>query len=107
MGSNVKVTGRIAAAGRKLAGVNRQDFANAARLEVGKLALLEAGGSASLQEKDDIEAVLRAFDHFGVIVVDEDDMMGAGVRLKFTRRDVAQIMRLEDEGGIARSDDAP
>jgi hypothetical protein len=33
--------------------------------------------------------------------------MGAGVRLKFTREDVAQLVRLEGEGGIARSDDAP
>jgi hypothetical protein len=29
------------------------------------------------------------------------------VRLKFTRKDVRQIMRLEGEGGIVGSDDAP
>jgi len=33
--------------------------------------------------------------------------MGAGVRLKFTRQDVKQIMRLEGEVGIVRSDDTP
>ena len=33
--------------------------------------------------------------------------MGAGVRLKFTRQDVKQIGRLENEGGFARSDDVP
>ena len=33
--------------------------------------------------------------------------MGAGVRLKFTRQDVKHINRLEGEGGMVRSDDAP
>jgi hypothetical protein len=33
--------------------------------------------------------------------------MGAGVRLKFTRQDVKQIARLEGEGGVVGSDDAP
>jgi hypothetical protein len=45
--------------------------------------------------------------HFGVVVVDESADMGAGVRLKFTRADVRQIARLEGEGGIIGSDDAP
>jgi len=39
-----------------------------------------------------------------VIVIGEWDGMGAGVRLKFTRRDVKQIDRLESEGGIVRAD---
>ena len=30
----------------------------------------------------------------------ENDCIGAGVRLKFVRRDVKQIGRLENEGGI-------
>ena len=46
-------------------------------------------------------------DHFGVIIIEELDGMGAGVRLKFTRQDVSQIARLEGEGGIVGSDDAP
>jgi hypothetical protein len=33
--------------------------------------------------------------------------MGAGVRLKFACQDVRQIGRLESEGGIIGSDDAP
>jgi hypothetical protein len=39
--------------------------------------------------------------------VEETDGMGAGVRLKFTRTDVRQIARLENEGGVVGSDDAP
>ena len=46
-------------------------------------------------------------DFFGVVVIDEGDGMGAGVRLKFSRQDVRQITRLESEGGIVGADDAP
>lgn len=107
MGSNVKITGRIMAAGRALAGVGRDDFARVAGIPLQRIALLEASGSAWLPTGEDVEAIARTFDHFGIVVIDEDDSMGAGVRLKFTRGDVGQIMRLEGEGGIARSDDAP
>ena len=55
----------------------------------------------------DAEAVSRGLAHYGVIVIEESDGMGAGVKLKFTRQDVKQISRLEGEGGIVRSDDAP
>lgn len=107
MGSNARITGRIVAAGRALAGIGREDFARVAGIAPEDIALYEAGGSAWLPTQEDTDAVMRALDHFGVVVVAEDGNMGAGVRLKFTRQDVAQIMRLEGEGGIARSDDAP
>jgi hypothetical protein len=45
--------------------------------------------------------------HFGVMIVEETDNLGAGVRLKFTRTDARQIARLESEGGVVGSDDAP
>lgn len=107
MGSDIKITGRVAAAGRTLAGIGRKDFADVAGMPVDKIKMLEASGSAWLRSDSEVEAILRAFEHFGVVVIAEDDSMGAGVRLKFTRRDVAQIQRLEGEGGIVRSDDAP
>lgn len=107
MGSDIRITGRVVAAGRALVGIGREDFARVAGIPPQRIALLEAGGSAWLPTVEDVEAVMRALEHFGVVVIVEDDNMGAGVRLKFTRRDVEQIVRLEGEGGIARSDDAP
>lgn len=107
MESDGKITGRILAAGRSLAGVGRELFAATAGISDEKIALFEASGSAWLPTGEDAAAVMRALEHFGVVVIDEDDDMGAGVRLKFTRLDVKQIMRLEGEGGIARSDDVP
>ena len=107
MGSKIKMTGRLIAAARALTGVSREDFAGAAGIPAETIALIEANGSARLHSEGDVEAVSRAFEKFGVVVVEEDGSMGAGVRLKFTRQDVKQINRLESEGEIVRSDDAP
>ncbi len=107
MTSRMDITGRLIAAGRALVEVGREDFAKAAGLSVDALALLEAGGSAWVQSQSDAEAIIRAFDTFGVVIVDEGGGLGAGVRLKFTRQDVKQLVRLETEGGIIRPDDSP
>ena len=107
MKGTIKMTGRLIAAARALTGVSQEDFAAASGIHVEALRVMEAGGSAWLSSERDAEAVSRGFVHFGVIVVEESDGMGAGVRLKFTRQDVKQIGRLEGEGGVVRSDDAP
>jgi hypothetical protein len=95
------------AAARALVGVSQTDFAEAAGLPPETIGVMEAGGSTLLRSDRDIDAVNRALEHFGVIAIDESDGAGAGVRLKFTRQDVRQIARLEGEGGIVGSDDAP
>ena len=107
MRPNMQVSGRLIAAGRALVEVGPEDFAKAAGITVSALALLEAGGSAWVKSQSDTDAIVSAFDAFGVVIIDESDGLGAGVRLKFTRQDVKQLARLESEGGIARQDDAP
>lgn len=79
MSIDIKVTGRIVAAGRALAGSGPEEFAHAAGLPVQKLAQLEAGGSARLSSEADVEAILRAFEHIGVVIVAENRNLGAGV----------------------------
>ena len=101
------MSGRVVAAARALVGVSQGDFAVACGLGVDTLCRLEAGGSAWISDEADVEALTRGMNHFGVVVVGETADMGAGVRLKFTRADVRQIARLESEGGIVGSDDAP
>lgn len=105
--STIQVSGRVIAAARALAGVSQANFAAACGLPEDTLCRLEAGGSAWVSSEADVEAVLRGLDHYGVVIIDEADGMGAGVRLKFTRSDVRQIARLEGEGGMIGSDDAP
>lgn len=105
--TEAKLTGRIIAAARALVGVAQVEFASAAGLSPEALRHLEASGSARLPTGRDADAVGKALDYFGVVVIDEGDGMGAGVRLKFSRQDVRQITRLESEGGIVGADDAP
>lgn len=107
MSDKTKMSGRLIAAARALTGVSQADFAAAAGLPLETLRLLERSGGARLHSERDVEAVSRALEHFGVVVIGESDGMGAGVRLKFTRQDVRQIARLEGEGGIIGSDDVP
>jgi transcriptional regulator with XRE-family HTH domain len=102
-----RISGRLISAARALAGVSQADFAAACGLAVETLCRLEAGGSAFVTSDADVDAVARGMSYFGVMIVEEADGLGAGVRLKFTRSDVRQIARLEGEGGIVKSDDAP
>lgn len=106
MNPRIKLTGRLVRAARALTGINREAFAQAAGMTAATITLIEANGSAWLHSDSDAEALGRAFDTFGIVVIGEGDGMGAGVRLKFTRQDVKQIARLEGEGGRVGSDDA-
>jgi transcriptional regulator with XRE-family HTH domain len=107
MHDRVGLTGRLIAAARALVGVSQTDFAAAAGVSVKALQSIERGGSAWIDSDKDVAAMNRGLEQFGVIIITEADGMGAGVRLKFTRQDVRQIARLEGEGGIIASDDAP
>jgi hypothetical protein len=101
-----KLTGRLLAAGRALAGISHAELATASRTPLDTVLLLEASGSAWVPDTH-AEALLTALETFGIVVIAESDGMGAGVRLKFTRQDTRQIARLENEGGLARQDDVP
>ncbi len=107
MSAKIRPTGRLVAAARALAGISTEDFAKAAGVTPATIAAIEANGSAWLHSDGDAEAAHRALEYFGIVIVEEGDGMGAGVRLKFTRQDVRQLARLEGEGGPVRSDDAP
>jgi len=107
MSDEVRMTGRIVKAGRALAGIGRPDFAAAAGLNPVVLRELEESGSAPVRSAAHIRGLRKALDEFGIILVEEADGLGAGVRLKFQRLDVRQIARLEGEGGITAADDAP
>jgi transcriptional regulator with XRE-family HTH domain len=107
IGPKVRITGRIIVAARVLAGISQEELAAATGLPVETVRILERSGSAWVQSEPDAEAIDRGLAHFGVIVIEESDGMGAGVRLKFTRQDTRQIARLEGEGGNVGSDQAP
>lgn len=106
MSATFQLTGRLIAAGRALTGVSPIELAASAGIPLETLRQLEASGGAWIANHDS-QALGRALETFGAVVILEGDGMGAGVRLKFTRQDERQIGRLEAEGGIERSDDVP
>jgi len=107
MSGKPAISGRQIAAGRALAGVSLADLSSKSKVPVATLKRMEASGSASPGPASERGAVRRALEKFGVIFLPEENGDGAGVRLNFTRRDVKQIGRLENEGGPARDDDVP
>ncbi|MBN9024470.1 MAG: XRE family transcriptional regulator [Rhizobiales bacterium] len=102
-----RLTGRMVAAARALAGISLEDLAAAAGLGLETTRLAENSGSAPLASPDQAAAIGAALERFGVLILEEAGGLGAGVRLKFTRLDVKQIARLEGEGGPAGDDDVP
>ena len=107
MNLNIQMTGRLIAAGRTLAGISQEDFASFVGLSVETLCLMEAKGSAWIDSQEDAERISQGLDQIGNVVVGESGGMGEGVRLKFTRQDVRQVTRLENEGGNVGCDSAP
>lgn len=98
----MSITGPQARAARALVEWPRSHVAGLAGLPLETLTNFENG-------KSDIgpAAVTRlrhALESGGAVFIDEDDA-GAGVRLKFTRKDVRSINRLEGEGGVVGCDD--
>jgi transcriptional regulator with XRE-family HTH domain len=107
MNPKIQMTGRLIAAGRTLAGISQEDFAGFVGLPVESLCQLEAKGSAWIDPQEDAERISQGLDQIGIVVVGETGGLGAGVRLKFTRQDVRQVTRLENEGGNVGCDSAP
>ena len=97
------ITGSLARAARALVQWPRAHVARLAALEDVALADFEAGRA---ELDSDARTRLRdALEEGGAIFLPEDHTGGAGVRLKFTGRDVRAINRLENEGGPVGSDD--
>lgn len=107
MSEKLQITGRQVAAARALTGISRAEIATAAGITLSSLRQMEASGSAKLRPAEKAEAVRKALETFGAIFLGEENGLGAGVRLKFTRLDAKQIGRLENEGGPAGDDDIP
>ncbi|GLS99544.1 hypothetical protein GCM10007897_09240 [Sphingobium jiangsuense] len=97
------ITGPQARAARALVQWPRDHVAKLARLDEAALAAFE-GGQADLDEEERAR-LIHALEQGGAIFLAEDRKAGAGVRLKFTKRDVRAINRLEGEGGPVGTDD--
>ncbi len=89
-------------AGRALIEWSVEDLAEASGVPAAAILDFETGRSPV--ERAPVEALAAALEHGGVRLIPENGG-GAGVRLKFTRSEVARIATLETEGGIIAEDD--
>lgn len=98
----MSITGPQARAARALVEWPRDHVATLSDLPVKTLASFER--RKSTLEPAAVARLRLALESGGAVFLDEGEF-GVGVRLKFTRKDVRSINRLENEGGSVGSDD--
>lgn len=98
----MELTGALCRAGRALVQWPREQLAEASGVAKKTIRDFETGGGDPGAKTR--AALKHALEVAGAVFLDEDDL-GAGVRLRFTRRDVKQLNRLEGEGGAVGEDD--
>jgi DNA-binding XRE family transcriptional regulator len=98
----MQITGPLCRAARALVQWPRAQLATASGVAKPAIRAFETG---DVDPGDEAKAALKhALETAGAVFLDEDDL-GAGVRLRFTRKDVKQLRRLEGEGGTIGEDD--
>lgn len=97
------VSGPQAKAARALIQWPRTHVAKLAEISVDALAAFERGFADP--GDDAVARIVRVLEDGGAVFFDETAELGAGVRLKFTRKEVRSINRLENEGGPVGDDD--
>ena len=105
MDPKAQLTGRLVAAGRALTGVSLSELVPLRAFRWRRCDFWSKRGRIGSDEES--QALRKALETLGAVVISEGEGMGAGVRLKFTRQDTKQLGRLETEGGAVRSDDLP
>lgn len=98
----MQITGPLCRAARALVQWPRAQLATESGVKLKKVRAFETG---DVDPGDNAKAALqRALETAGAVFLDEDDL-GIGVRLRFTKRDVKQLRRMEGEGGAVGEDD--
>jgi transcriptional regulator with XRE-family HTH domain len=98
----VELTGPLCRAARALVQWPRERLAEECGVTKKAVREFETG---NVDPGEDVRAKIKhALEQGGAVFLDEGDM-GAGVRLRFTARDVKQLRRLEGEGGAVGEDD--
>lgn len=98
----MQITGPLCRSARALVQWPRTQLASESGVAKADIRAFETG---DVDPGGEARAALKhALEVAGAVFIDEDDL-GAGVRLRFTARDVKQLRRLEGEGGAVGEDD--
>lgn len=96
------LSGPLCRAARALTQMSRPALAELSGVAKREIRDFESGAALDARAR---MALRHALEQSGAVFLDEDDDLGAGVRLRFTQPDVRQLQRLEGEGGKAGEDD--
>lgn len=99
----MQLTGSLARAARALVKWPRAHVAMLSAIDENMLADFESG--IGILNNDAKTRLLIALEEGGAIFIAEDQSGGVGVRLKFNKKDVNAINRMEGEGGPVGDDD--
>jgi len=98
----MQITGPLCRAARALVQWPRTQLATASGVAKPAIRAFETG---DVDPGDEAKAALKhALETAGAVFLNENDL-GAGVRLRFKRKDVKQLRRLGGEGGAIGEDD--
>jgi len=96
------ITGPLCRAARALVQWSRAELAEDSGVSKSLIREFESGAADPGGKAK--AALQHALEKGGAVFLEEADM-GAGVRLRFTARDVKQLRRMEGEGGAVGDDD--
>ena len=97
------LTGSLVRAARALVEWPRERVAELSGLPVEVVSAFERG---NVDPGDEARAAIVAvLERGGAVFLPEEGGHGAGVRLRFTAKDIKQLTRLENEGGLVGDDD--
>lgn len=99
----MSITGPLCRAARALVQFSREELAEDSGVTVEMISNLELG--RDIPPGDVLNRLQAALEEGGAVFIPENGDGGVGVRLKFNRRDVRAINRLEGEGGAVGEDD--
>jgi transcriptional regulator with XRE-family HTH domain len=97
------ITGPLCRAARALIEFSRDELAEDSGVSIEMISNFETGREAL--PADALNRLQEALEEGGAVFIPESGDGGVGVRLKFNKRDVRAINRLEGEGGAVGEDD--
>ncbi len=97
------ITGPLCRAARALVQFSRDELADDSGVSAEMISDFETGRETL--PVDVLHRLQAALEEGGAVFIPESNDGGVGVRLKFNRRDVRAINRLEGEGGAVGNDD--
>lgn len=99
------LTGPLCAAARALIELSQSRLAD--KVGIAEKVLIQFESGELEPDGATVEIIRNKLEEYGAVFIPDNETMGVGVRLKFSRSVVQKLAAFENEGGPARHDDIP